>query len=156
MSRLEFGTILGRLALQLGHPSPDKATLQAYYDALQDVEPEYLAMAAKELAQSSQWFPKTSEWRAAAAKVALHRRVQQAEILRRLPAPLCAACADTGWVLDASERASRCPCQKLRELELLGRRPMPVLPEARPVAALPEMTLDGIKAAIAARKEQTT
>jgi hypothetical protein len=55
-------------------------------------------------------------------------------------------------VLDAAERAGRCPCQKLRQLELLGRRPMPALSEARVPLALPELSLEAIKAAVAARK----
>ena len=79
------------------------------------------------------------------------------ELQRRLPEPLCQACGDSGWAEDTSAAKQltwlrrnahsgkreevaapqrsigpmhRCACQRLRRLELLGRRPWPALPAA--------------------------
>lgn len=120
------------LAVQLRATDADEATIRAYYETLKDIEPEYLGMAAKELARASEWFPKTSEWRQAAAKVKHQRKEHQAALLRDLAEPLCLACSDTGWALDTERRAYRCECQELRRLERLGRRPWPkLLPASR-------------------------
>ena len=135
----------------------DEATIHGYYAALKDVEFEFLAMAAQRLARSSEWFPKTSEWRTMAVKIEAELRDAQRALLRRLPEPLCLECSDTGWAADqragrvqnlavpnrenggvdtvsivASPGHRQCECQQLRRLELLGRRPLPALPEAPP------------------------
>ncbi|HEX8030312.1 MAG TPA: hypothetical protein VF491_17680 [Vicinamibacterales bacterium] len=132
MTLPQFADIFAVLAVQLRATDADEATIRAYYNTLKDIEPEYVAMAANEMARTHEWFPKTSEWRQAASKVKNDRRRQQQELLRNLASPLCAACSDTGWALDASQRAYRCDCQTLRQLELLGRRPWPKLIAAKP------------------------
>lgn len=130
MTRGEFSDLFVLLATQLRQTDADEATVHGYYDALKDIEPEFLAAAAKELARSAEWFPKTSEWRAAAAKVERERIEEQRAMLRKLTTPLCSACDDTGYEM-VDGRARRCACSTLRRLEVLGRRPQPALPEAR-------------------------
>jgi hypothetical protein len=78
------------------------------------------------------WFPKTSEWREAVARVEQRRQGELRECLRQLHkagSVLCADCEDTGW-RRVGARVERCPCVKARRLEVIGRRPMPALPEA--------------------------
>ena len=136
MTLHQFAEMFSLLAVQLRQMDADEATIRGYYEALKDIEPEYLAMAAKDLARSAEWFPKTSEWRLAAAKVKHQRKEHQAALLRDLAEPLCLACSDTGWALDQQERAYRCDCQELRKMELLGRRPWPkLLPASREASA---------------------
>ena len=151
MTLAQFSQMFALLAVQLRQVDADEATIRGYFEALKDIEPEFLAMAAKQLATSAEWFPKTSEWRAAAAKVAKQRKDEHAAMLRRLPAPLCTACDDTGWARDERDRVSPCSCRTLRQLEILGRRPFPALPPARPEVEAPAMTLDELRAAIRKR-----
>lgn len=127
MTLSQFSEIFALLAVQLRQTDADEATIRAYFETLKDIEPEYLAMAATEMARTSEWFPKTSEWRRAASKIKYTRTEQQRAMLAGLAEPLCLACSDTGWALDPSGRAYRCECQKLRRLEVLGRRPWPKL-----------------------------
>lgn len=127
MTLQRFSEIFALLAVQLRQTDADEATIRAYFETLKDIEPEYLAMAATEMARTSEWFPKTSEWRQAASRVKRERIDHQRALLKGLAQPLCVACSDTGWALDERERAYRCDCQKLRQLELLGRRPWPKL-----------------------------
>lgn len=135
MTLADFTKIFALLAVQLRFTDADEATARAYFKSLEDVEPEFLAMAAKRLArqvnaEGEAWFPKTGEWRAMAAKVE-HERTEELRLrLRKLRTPICAVCGDTGFALNTeTNRASRCECQKLRRFEILGRRPMPALPE---------------------------
>jgi len=149
--RLAFVQAISRLVVALREPEPDGVLLRTYFAALHDVEIEFLLAAADRLIGHAQWFPKTSEWRAEAARVEKERVEAQRELLRKLPAPLCLECLDSGWREDASapvkvlkafqrnregtvEAVSvapgrapvrRCECQKLRRLELLGRLPSP-------------------------------
>ena len=132
MTLQAFASLFAELAIQLRQTDADEATIRVYYEALKDVEFEFLEMAADRLARSSEWFPKTSEWRAMAVKVEAEKREAQRALLRKLPAPLCLVCADTGWAHDADGRVKVCECQHLRRLELLGRLPCPALPEAPP------------------------
>lgn len=141
----QFAEMFTLLAVQLRATDADEATIRGYYDALKDIEPEFLAMAAKEMARTAEWFPKTSEWRTKAAHIAQARRDEQAAMLRRLSSPLCVACADTGWALDAQDRAYRCDCQDLRHLEVLGRRPWPKL---LPASTEGQRRIPDIRAAI--------
>jgi hypothetical protein len=101
--------------------------LRVFFEALQDLEIEFVVSAAERLVRGT-WFPKVGEWRNAAITVADERRQAQRAFLRKLPAPLCDACADTGWVRDARNCVSRCVCSEQRRLEILGRRPWPALP----------------------------
>lgn len=126
----QFSQIFALLAVQLRFTEADEATIRAYYEGLKDLEPEFVAEAARRFAKETEWFPKTSEWRAMAKHVEYERTMEMAAMLRKLPVPLCAACLDTGWAQNAESRVQRCSCQKLRRLEILGRRPMPALPEA--------------------------
>jgi len=136
MTLAEFTKIFALLAVQLRFTDADEATARAYFKALEDVEPEFLALAAKQLArrvnaEGESWFPKTGEWRAAAQRAEGERVYELQSRLRKLKEPLCTVCRDTGFALnEETKRASRCECQKLRRLEILGRRPMPMLPEA--------------------------
>lgn len=148
MTLAQFAEIFSLLAVQLRQIDADEATIRAYFDALKDIEPEFLAMAAKDLARSAEWFPKTSEWRTRACKIAQDRRDEQAALLRRLASPLCLACRDSGWALDAEHRAYRCECQKLRHLEVLGRRPWPTLIAAQAQPEQSAQTLASIKASV--------
>lgn len=127
----QFSEIFALLAVQLRQTDADEATIRAYFEALKDVEPEYLAMSATEMARTSEWFPKTSEWRRAADKVKRERAERQRALLRDLESPLCLSCSDTGWAIDEKARAYRCECQKMRQMELLGRRPWPKLIAAK-------------------------
>lgn len=127
----QFSEMFALLAVQLRQTDADEATIRAYYETLKDIEAEYLAMAATEMARTSEWFPKTSDWRREAQKVKRERTERQRTLLRDLESPLCLSCSDTGWALDEKGRAYRCECQKLRQMELLGRRPWPKLIPAK-------------------------
>jgi hypothetical protein len=136
-----FVEAVGRLAVALREKDPDVVTLRVYFDGLRTLEIELVDAAAERL-MSAAWFPKVSEWRAAAAKIEGERRAAQRELLRKLPTPICDRCADTGWIeLGAGEtfkghtatrRAEPCACQQARRLELLGRRHWPALPAGAP------------------------
>jgi len=138
MTLQEFTPIFAVLATQLRATDADEAMIRAYYLALKDVPAEFLAMAAQRMAKTGgavegdnrHWFPKTSEWLAMARKVEAERIAQQRELLRKLPAPLCQACDDTGWEPNG-DRVRPCACRSVRRAEVLGRRPWPALPEAR-------------------------
>lgn len=134
MTLQEFTPIFAALAVQLRFSDADEGTIRLYFQALKDLEPEFCAMAAERFARAPQeqaWFPKTPEWRAAAQKAEHDRTEELRARLRKLPAPICLACDDTGWARDAAtNRVSPCSCMKLRRLEILGRRPMPMLTEA--------------------------
>lgn len=140
MTAGQFAVVMSTLAMQLRATDVDEATIRAYYMALKDLELEFLALAATRMAQqggsatgdSRHWFPKTSEWRALAGTIEGERTLALQAVLRKLPTPLCLVCNDTGWeqVTDHNNpRWKHCACRKLRRLEILGRRPMPQLPE---------------------------
>lgn len=134
MTLSEFSEVFALLAKQLRQTDADEADIRAYFTALRDLELEFLAMAAKRLAASAEWFPKTSEWRAAARDIERERTDALRAQLRRLREPICSACDDTGWAsigaVNEPRRVRTCSCQKLRRLEVLGRRPWPQLAEA--------------------------
>ena len=143
MSYAQFAEIFAMLALQLRATDADEAMAVAYHKALQDLEPEFVAMAAERMGNQGgadgdhpHWFPKTSEWRALAGKIEGERAEAVTKRLREYHklahAPVCTACEDSGWerVQDGSEdRWRHCRCRSLRRLEVLGRRPLPQLPE---------------------------
>jgi hypothetical protein len=145
MTLAEFSKVFSVLAIQLRATDADKATCRSYYEALKDVEYEFLAQAAVDMGRAAEWFPKTSEWRAAALQIEHRRKLEQAQLLKALAEPLCSICNDTGWALDGQERAYRCNCQDLRRLELLGRRPMPKLIAASPDQASVDRADDFIR-----------
>lgn len=141
MTLQEFSEIFALLAVQLRATDADEATIRGYFRALEDIEPEFIAEAAQRMAKrggaldanAPHWFPKTSEWRAQAAEVERDRHHEHFLLLQRrmkagLP-PLCLECSDTGW-RTAETGASKCDCRNLRRLEILGRRPWPMLPAA--------------------------
>lgn len=140
MTLKEFGDVFAILAVQLNKTDVDAVKIRAYFEAMKDLEIEFVQMAAQRMARSGgsddaenrHWFPKTSEWRAMAAKIEVERADELRARLRKLPTPLCLDCADTGMRAMRSEptRYGRCECQAIRRLEILGRRPMPALPEA--------------------------
>lgn len=132
----EFSPLFATLALQLRAQDADEAMARSYLIAMKDLEPEFVAMAAARMAQrggsfaeNPHWFPKTSEWRQLAITIERERTEELRKRLRALPAPLCLQCDDTGWDRRTDDdRVLRCDCQRLRRLEILGRRPMPERP----------------------------
>lgn len=126
----EFLQAIARLTVALREKEPDVVLMRTYFAALHDVEIEFIVAAADRLIGYAEWFPKTSEWRAEAAKIERERLEAQRAMLRKLPAPLCLECDDTTFGSNAEGRAYPCACRKLRRLELLGRRPSPTLPDA--------------------------
>lgn len=125
-----FAAAMGKLCLALREKDPDAAQMRTYFDALKDLEIEFVTVAADALARSSEWFPKTSDWRSAAARVERDRTIELQARLRKLHTPLCLVCDDTGWDRRDDDRVTPCTCRSLRRLEILGRRPMPELPPA--------------------------
>lgn len=133
MTLPEFANLFAVLAIQLRQTDADEATIRGYYKALDDLDLELVQMAAERLAASSEWFPKTSEWRMAVDKIRAERTAQLDETLRqrrKLGQPLCLVCEDTGWKTREDNRVERCECRQLRQLEIIGRRPLPLLPES--------------------------
>lgn len=127
MTPSEFADVMAMLAVQLREKDVDAVTIRAYYAALKDLELPLVKSAAKSLATTAVWFPKTSEWRQEVERIRARRVEEQKAIIRRLKAPLCSACGDTGMALGDDNRAGRCECQKLRRMEVAGLRPMPKL-----------------------------
>jgi hypothetical protein len=137
MTLPEFAEIFTLLAMQLGDVQADEMKIRAFYAALKDLDVELVAMAAQRLgkarvnSQGEAWMPKAPEWRAAVVALDAERtRLQRESIRQRLVRglePLCLACDDTGW-MPTGDRVQACACRKLRRLEVLGRRPMPRLP----------------------------
>lgn len=137
MTLSDFANVFAVLAVQLRATDADEITIKSYYEPLKDLELEFVQMAAAEMAKAGgshgdnpHWFPKSSEWRALAWKIERDRIQQQREVLRKLPAPLCLVCDDTGWDRTDDDRVHHCACRSMRRLEVLGRRPMPELPPA--------------------------
>lgn len=135
MTLSEFGKVFGVLAIQLRASDVDEASMRAYYEVLKPLDLELVQLAAKRFAETPNgtgaWFPKTAEWKAMAAQIANERAEQLRGLLRARREPLCLECQDTGWRYGEDDRVRRCACQALRRLEIIGRRPMPPLPEAR-------------------------
>jgi hypothetical protein len=130
MTLAEFSQVYAVLALQLNDTHADEMKIRSYYQVLGDLELEFVALAAERIAQTAEWFPKTSEWRATARTVEHERADQLRARLRQRPTPLCLACDDTGWSAHpGTTRFRPCDCRQLRRLEVLGRRPMPALPD---------------------------
>ena len=137
MTRPEFARMFSLLAVQLRYTDADEAMILGYYEALEDLEPEFVKAAADRLALQAEWFPKTSEWRAAAGAIRRERIEAQRQHLRRASRPLCRVCDDTGWApVDMVEhgrsirRVTPCGCREQRRRELLGHAPLPALPPA--------------------------
>lgn len=126
----QFSSIYTVLGLQLQASDTSSATIRAYYRVLKDFEPALLQLAAEQLAATSTFFPKSSEWLKAAVAIRQARLASQQDILRQLHRrgiELCEDCGDTGWTRDTSDRATKCACQELRRAEVLGVKPLPVL-----------------------------
>lgn len=131
-----------RLCVSLREKEPDAVQLRVYFKALSDLDLELVVMAAEHLEKTAQWFPKTSEWFDAArdldrTRTDQQRRALQQRLVAGLP-PQCADCDDTGWK-PLENGVSRCGCQKLRRLEVLGHRPLPELPPAKPAPSLEQL-----------------
>ena len=123
MTLSEFANVFAPLAIQLRQTDADEATIRCYYEAMKDLEIEFVAMAAVRLAKESDWFPKTSEWRTMAATIE-RERVEAHALLHG-----CASCGGSGWLMVgpgttagggfAAERVQQCPCAKLQRQRLL-------------------------------------
>lgn len=157
MTLQEFSQIFALLAVQLGDTNADEVKIRAFYKALEDLDVELVAMAAQRLGRSlvndkgEAWMPKAPEWRAVVAKIEQERHDQQRDIIRKRriagAPPLCAICEDTGWESNG-RRYRHCACLNLRRLEVLGRRPMPALPEAVPAVNNEPKLLEAVKSAV--------
>ena len=126
----QFTNIYAVLALQLQASDTDTPSIRAYYRVLKDFEPALLQLAAEQLAATSTWFPKSSEWLKTALVIKQERRTKQQHAIQQLHRQgieLCEQCSDTGWLRDANGRASQCPCQDVRRAEILGVKPLPAL-----------------------------
>ncbi len=129
MTLQEFSQLFAVLAVQLRQTDADEATIRGYFKALSDLDVELVALASERLARTAEWFPKTSEWREMTLKIERERLEQQRAVLRersKLGQPLCTACEDTGWE-PGPDGVRKCACLATRRLEVLGRRPMPLL-----------------------------
>ncbi len=124
MTLQEFSEVFVVLAAQLQHAA-DAPEIRLYYRVFRDLDREFVAAAADQLARGDAmnrkgdaWFPKAPEW--------------------RVLAPVCGTCEDTGWqrTVDPGgvERVSRCACWTQREAERLGHAPPPL---ALPAALTP-------------------
>jgi hypothetical protein len=137
-----FLQAFSRLCVSLREKEPDAVQLRVYFKALSEVDLELVMMAAEHLEKHAQWFPKTSEWIDAAKHIEQTRIEQQRQAIRsRLVAgiaPLCLVCVDTGWE-PVANGVKRCACQHARRLEILGRRPLPELPAAKPEPSLEQL-----------------
>lgn len=95
--------------------------------------------------------PKAPEWRAAVVKIETERIALQRDVIRKRmiagEPPLCSECDDTGFA-KVGQRFKRCDCRELRRLEVLGRRPMPALPEAGPIVNHEPKLLEAVKDAV--------
>ena len=126
----QFAAIYSVLGLQLQAADPSIVAVRAYYRVLQQIEPALLQLAAEQLAATARWFPKSSEWLRAALAIQQARRASQRDTIRQLHRrgiDLCDSCRDTGWVCDAADRVSPCPCQDVRRAEIVGAKPLPAL-----------------------------
>jgi hypothetical protein len=154
----EFSQIFALLAVQLGDTQADEIKIRAFHKALEDLDVELVAMAAQRLGRSAlnadgeAWMPKAPEWRAMVGKVEQERIAVQRDVIRKRriagEPPLCAACDDTGFTENEAHRFRRCDCRDLRRLEILGRRPMPALPETGPIVNNEPKLLHAVKDAV--------
>lgn len=129
-----FATAMNRLVVALRDKEPDVVQMRVYFEALKDLELDFVVAAADRLNRHAGYFPKTSEWHEMAVTIEHERRTEQLAIIAvrkkaGLP-PLCAGCDDTGWA-HVENGVKRCDCRSMRRLEVLGRRPMPLMPEHR-------------------------
>ena len=146
-----FARAMAGLCIALREKEPDAVQMKTYFKAMADLDVELVVAAAESLGATATWFPKAPEWREAAHALEKQRTGEQADRIRKrrvagLP-PLCAECDDTGWRNDGG-RYRHCDCLKLRRMEVLGRRPMPALPEAAPVVNNEPRLLEAIKPAV--------
>ncbi len=96
MTLEEFTPIVGKLAKQL-NKELDADTIVVYYDVMKEFSEEITYAAAAQLARTSKWFPKTSEWRECALLIEQNKR--RAELSGPRSWKLeCEVCEDTGWI----------------------------------------------------------
>jgi hypothetical protein len=147
-----FARAFSGLCLALREKEPDAVQMRTYFRALDDFDVELVAAAAERIAASAEWFPKAPEWRAAVVKIEQERIALQRDVIRKRriagEPPLCAACDDTGFTENQAHRFRRCDCRDMRRLEILGRRPMPALPEAGPIVNNETKLLNAAKGAV--------
>lgn len=148
--RPAFLQAFNRLAVALKEAQDETGvTLRVYFDALADLEIEFVVAAVPVLLREA-WFPKTGEWWRTAHTIRLERVRAQRERMLQSPTPWCDACGDSGWKPVRLVRrgqpisgVERCACVAQRYQELLGHAEMPALspgpvepPTARQIAEL--------------------
>lgn len=135
--RPAFLEAFGKLAIALRGHEPDAIQMQVYFEDLADLPIELVVDSATEIRRGgaeSGWFPTVPDWRRSARAIEARRREEQRARLRAQGEPLCAACRDSGWIVDEATNAARpCACQSIRRDEVLGHRDLPALPPVRPV-----------------------
>jgi hypothetical protein len=93
-----IGAIVARLCTVYGVPVSDDLTT-GYVSTLEDIEPEFVEIAADELLKESTWMPKPAEIRKTAKRIASECPAQPAEPDHwRRDAYRCQTCRDTGYV----------------------------------------------------------
>lgn len=138
-----FTQAFSRLAVAFREKAPDAVQLRVYFDVLKAFDVELVVDAAARLMRQ-EWFPKVGEWARVARQIELERIEEQKARLRqaaKYAAPLCAACDDTGWIVEGTG-AKRCACVSQRRVELLGRVPPPALPPAPSTPPDPQQIAD--------------
>lgn len=147
-----FAQAFSGLCFALREKEPDAVQMRTYFKALDDFDVELVAAAAERMAASAEWFPKAPEWRACVVKIETERIALQRDVIRKRriagEPPLCAACDDTGFTENEAHRFRRCDCRDMRRLEILGRRPMPALPETGPIVNNEPKLLAAVKDAV--------
>jgi hypothetical protein len=91
-----FLQALARLAIAHREKEPDVVQMRVYFDALKHCAIEFVVEAANRL-MAAEFFPRAGAWLREAQAVERERGEAQRALLRKLPTPLCSACADTGW-----------------------------------------------------------
>jgi hypothetical protein len=102
----EFSLLFGKLANQLGKEADEQA-VRDYFDALSDLDYSVVFDAAAQLAKSSKWFPKTSEWRDVAFQFEREKRLHDLTGGRDWKIE-CEHCDDTGWEYFACDGDETC------------------------------------------------
>jgi len=128
--RPRFEAMFELLVWHLRLPLPPVETVEQYHAELQDLDAEYLDMAAERFRRRPATFPTPAQWRALAGRIEGERADQLARTLAKLPEPLCQRCGDRIWIEVGGKlteaRWSYCGCMAERRAMLLGKKPWPL------------------------------